>query len=84
MAKEGIPIDLEPYMRRDPVTGQEKIFFRKRHDIVRSPKLLKYDACMSERLRGKRYRGHGAQADTEAVREALREAAHYCAQHDTV
>ncbi|MCY0865920.1 MAG: hypothetical protein OWQ57_13300 [Sulfobacillus sp.] len=83
-ANEANLLDLEPYLRRDPVTGQEKLYFRKRHDIVRSPRLQAYDQCMSEQLRGKRYREHGAQADTEAVRQALRQAAQYCKAHDTV
>ena len=86
MAKAGDAglLDLEPYYRTDPVTGQRKLFFRVRHDIVRSPRLQRYDACMAEQLRGHRYRGHGAAADEAAVRQAMREAAKYCAAHDKV
>lgn len=74
----------EPYWRRDPVTGQEKLFFRKRHDTIRSPRLQAYDRCMADQLRGHRYRGHGAAMDETAVREALRQSARYCQTHDTV
>lgn len=86
MAKfnEAAFIDEEPYLRRDPVTGQEKLFFRKRHDTIHSPRLQAYDRCMADQLRGHRYRGHGAAADEAAVREALRQAAQYCHAHGTV
>lgn len=86
MAKENeaAMINEEPYMRRDPVTGQEKLFFRKRHDMIRSPRLQQYDRCMADRLRGHRYRGQGSAADEAAVRQAMREAAQYCSRHDTL
>lgn len=86
MAKdnEAAMINEEPYLRRDPVTGQEKLFFRKRHDTIRSPRLQAFDRCMSGRLRGRRYDGHGAAADEAAVRQAMREAAQYCSHHDTL
>lgn len=86
MAKEneGYLINEEPYLRRDPITGQEKLFFRKRHDTIHSPRLQAYDRCMAGQLRGKRYRGQGSAADEAAVREALRQAAQYCAVHATL
>jgi len=78
------PIDLaaslEPYCRRDPVTGAQKCFVRRRHDVIHSPRLKAYHACIAEALAGRHYRGGGAAADTAAVRAALREAAHVCAQ----
>jgi len=86
MAKdnEATMINEEPYMRRDPITGQEKLFFRKRRDTIRSPRLQAYDRCMADQLRGHRYHGQGSAADETAVREALRQAAQYCHTHDTL
>lgn len=86
MAKtnEAAYLDEEPYVRRDPVTGQEALYFRKRHNTIRSPRLQAYDQCMADQLRGHRYRGQGSADDEAAVRDALRQAAHYCHTHGTV
>lgn len=86
MAKENEAylINEEPCLRRDPITGQEKLFFRKRHNTIHSPRLQAYDRCMADQLRGHRYRGQGSVVDEAAVREALRQAAQYCSQHATL
>ena len=86
MAKdnEAYLVSEEPYVRRDPVTGQEKLFFRKRHNTIRSPRLQEYDRCMAGQLRGRRYRGHGSAADEAAARQALRQAVQYYHTHDTL
>jgi hypothetical protein len=86
VAKDGLAYDLgyEPYCRRDPVTGQEKCYLRVRHNQVRSPALREFDACVSDTLRGRQYRGAGAAADEAAVRQALREAARACSDRGRV
>lgn len=86
MAKdnEAYLVNEEPYLRRDPVTGQATLHFRKRHDTIRSPRLQEYDRCMAERLRGHRYHGQGSVEDEAAVRAALRQAAQYCSAHATL
>lgn len=86
MAKdnEAYLVNEEPYLRRDPVTGQQTLHFRKRHDTIHSPRLQVYDRCIADQLRGKRYHGQDSAADEAAVRQAMREAAQYCHTHDTL
>lgn len=79
MAREGwTPPAEEPYLRRDPVTGQVKLFYRVRHDVDRSPALQARQACMREALAGRHFRGDGAREDTLDVRAAFREASETC------
>lgn len=83
MAKEGIGSFSsmeEVYCRHDPVSGRVKCFFRKRHDVIRSPRLLGFDACMHEHLEGHHYRGHGAREDSILVRQAFTRASHECSR----
>jgi aspartate oxidase len=74
----------EPYLRRDPVTGQVKLFYRVRHDVDRSPKLLAHQACMREEMAGRHFRGDGARQDTVDVRAAFREATAVCKDRATL
>ena len=78
MAKDGMPIDEEFYEYRNPVTGQRKVFLRKRHDIIRSPRLRAYDDCMKRAMEGRRFRTGDAAADERAVHEAFRAAVQQC------
>ena len=75
------PSDLfEEYIRRDPATGRREIVFRRRHNRLRSARQVAFRQCVGDQLRGHHYRGGGARADTLAVRQAMREAAHRCAR----
>lgn len=84
MAKEGFPLmqDEEFYEYHNPVTGQEKIFLRKRHDVIRSPRLEAFDACMHDALAGRRYQDGNARADEIAVHEAFTAAVERCKHRD--
>ena len=68
----------EPYCRHDPVTHKIHCYLRRRHDIIRSPRLEAFDRCMHSELEGHHYRGHGAREDSILVREAFSHAAHDC------
>jgi len=83
-AKEGYSLaeEYEPYLYRNPVTGKRKLVLRERHDVTHSSRLAAYRDCMSEELRGARYRGHGAAEDEREVRAAFSKAAHECAALD--
>lgn len=84
MAKEGFELaeEMEPYQYTNPVTGQHKIFFRKRHDVTHSLRLAAFERCMHVELEGKHYRGDGPKLDEEHVHEAFREAVAKCKSYD--
>lgn len=74
LAAEGF----QPYMRRDPVTGRRRVYWRRRHDVTRSPTLRAFHACVAERLRGRQYRTGDARRASLMVRQALSEASKAC------
>lgn len=84
MAERGFDLaeEYEPYRYTNPVSGQHKIFFRRRHDITRSPRMAAYERCMHVELEGKHYRGGTAKEDEEAVHKAFREAVAKCKTYD--
>lgn len=83
MAKEGIPLpDEEYYTYHNPVTGEEKLFLRKRHDVIRSPRLEAYDECIREAMEGRRFRTGDTEADEQAVHEAFQAAVVRCKARD--
>lgn len=84
MARDGWASQEEPYLRRDPVTGQVKLFYRVRHDVDRSPKVLAHQACMREEMDGRHFRGRGSRQDAETVRAAFREATEVCKDRATL
>jgi len=70
----------ETVCRHDPVSQRVTCYERPRHDRTRARRLRLYRQCMRQALAGRRYRGQGAVADTQAVRQAFREAAQACAR----
>lgn len=64
--------DLEPYHH------EGRWYVRQRHNVVHSPRLRAFDACIGDLTRGRRYRGRGARSDELDVHTALREAAREC------
>lgn len=79
MSKIDIAAEWEPVQRRSPRGGTE-IYWRVRHDTVRSPRLAAYDACVRDALGGHTYRDGSAARDEAAVHAALTAAARRCSQ----
>lgn len=85
MAKDSMPLpDEEFYTYHNPITGQEKVFLRNRHNVIRSPRLEAYDECMREAMEGRRFRTGDAAADERAVHEAFEAAVARCKAKDRV
>lgn len=84
MAKEGYNLasENEPYLYRNPVTGKRKLILRERHDRTHSMRLMAYRDCMSDELKGNRYRRGDAVQDEQAVRQSFTRASHDCAARD--
>lgn len=78
-AAELIIGDEEMYARRNPAGGEELVM-RPRHNRIRSKRLAAQLECVSEFLRGRRYRGHGPAEDERDVREALSQASKKCSR----
>lgn len=64
----------EPYVR------DGHLFFRTRHDTERSMRAKRFRSCVSGKLRGHTYRGHGAAEDEREARAALAIAARECSK----
>ena len=72
------PEGLKPYVRRDPATGRRRVYWRRRHDVTRSPTLRAFHACIAARLRGRQHRTGDPRRDSLMVRQALTEASQAC------
>ena len=79
MAKKGIPVEWRLYVRRDPVTGKEKMYHRRKHTYASSERLLAFRKCIREQMEGFKATGATAKERAQAVRRKLAEAARACA-----
>jgi hypothetical protein len=78
MAKAGFEVGLERYNRRDPVTGQVKLFERSKHARQSSPRLVEFKRCVRDAMEGYRASGATPQERAQSVRMALAAAAERC------
>lgn len=78
MAKAGYPLGQEVYMRRDPLTGEQKSFTRNDHSRQSSQRLKSFQKCMRRTLEGQTYSGSTTQERVRAQRAAFTRAAESC------
>jgi len=79
MAKKGIPVEWRLYVRRDPVTGKEKMYHRRKHTYATSERLLAFRKCIREAMQGYEAPGATAKERAQNVRRKLAEVAKACA-----
>ncbi len=79
MAKKGIPVEWRLYVKKDPVTGKEKMYHRRRHSHTKSDRLKEFRKCIREQMEGFKATGKDERERALAVRRKLAEAAKTCA-----
>lgn len=80
MAEVNIAGWYEPYIYRNPRTGQTSIHLRVRHNRLTSQRAKDFRACVASDLRGLTFRGHGSAEDEREVHAAMTAAAKTCAK----
>jgi hypothetical protein len=79
MPKRGFTLQVKPFLRKDPVTGEEKMFLRNAHSNQTSPRLQARKRCMRQGLQGTTVRGGDARTNALGMRQKFAQVSKACA-----